>query len=249
MNSEKIKEILEKVYSQEKTPEQALNEFKFLPFYDLGHTKIDFHRKLRINLEEVIFGKNKSKEELYEIINEFRKNSPNVLVTKLQEEKGEFLKEKFPEGEFFAKSGIFRIAEKKELKGLITVISAGTSDIPVAEEAALTSEFFGSKVERIYDVGVAGLHRLLDYKEIISKSNIIIAVAGMEGALPSVIAGIFGKPLVAVPTSVGYGANFNGISPLLTMLNSCAPGVVVVNIDNGFGAGVFAHMINFKNFS
>ncbi len=249
MDNEKIKEILEKVYNHEKTPEQALNEFKFLPFYDLGHTKIDFHRKLRINLEEVIFGKNKSKEELYEIINEFRKNSHNVLVTKLQEEKGEFLKEKFPEGKFFAKSGIFKISGKKERKGLIAVISAGTSDIPVAEEAAITAEFFGSKVEKIYDVGVAGLHRLLEYKEIILKSNIIVAVAGMEGALPSVIAGIFGKPLVAVPTSVGYGASFNGISALLTMLNSCAPGVVVVNIDNGFGAGVFAHMINFKNFS
>ncbi len=247
MDRDNILKILTEIYQHKLTPEKALKELKILPFLDIGHTKIDYHRKLRIGLEEVIFGKNKNIEELIDIVENLTENSHNVLITKLQKEKGIILKEKFKNGEFFEKSGIFRIFEKKELNGNVCVISAGTSDYPVAEEAALTCEFFGSKVKRIYDVGIAGLHRLLNYSEEISKSNIIIAVAGMEGALPSVVAGIFGKPIVAVPTSVGYGASFNGISALLTMLNSCAPGITVVNIDNGFGAAVFAHMINFQN--
>ena len=246
MDKDTILQLFNKIYQQKLTPERALEELKILPFLDIGHTKIDYHRKLRIGLEEVIFGKNKDIEELIEIVENLIKNSHNVLITKLQKEKGLILKEKFKNGEFFEKPGIFRIFKKKELKGDICIISAGTSDYPVAEEAALTCEFFGSKVNRIYDVGIAGLHRLLNYSEKISKTNIIIAVAGMEGALPSVIAGIFGKPIVAVPTSVGYGASFNGISALLTMLNSCAPGITVVNIDNGFGAAVFAHIINFQ---
>ncbi len=244
MNKDKLLKILNKVYQNKITPEQAIEDLKILPFEDIGHTKIDFHRKLRTGIEEVIFGKNKTIDELIEIVDNLIKNSHNVLITKLQINKGKILKNKFPEGNYYEKAKIFMINQKKILKGNVCIICAGTSDIPIAEEAALTCEFFGSNVKRIFDVGIAGLHRLLDYKKDILNANIVIAVAGMEGALPSVVAGIFGKPIIAVPTSVGYGTGFNGISALLTMLNSCAPGIVVVNIDNGFGAGVFAHLIN-----
>ena len=244
MNREKLLNLLNEVYKKNITPEKAIENLKLLPFLDIGHSKIDFHRKLRIDMEEVIFGKDKTVDELADIVKILIENSHGVLITKLQDEKGRTLKKRFPQGKFYERAKIFMINQRKELKGKISVICAGTSDISIAEEASITAEFFGSKVNRIYDVGVAGLHRLLEFSEEITSSNIIIAVAGMEGALPSVIGGIFGKPIVAVPTSVGYGTNFSGVAPLLTMLNSCAPGIVVVNIDNGFGAGVFAHMIN-----
>ena len=242
---QKILKLLEDVYQNNISPEDALEEFKFLPFQNIIHTKIDTHRSIRTELPEVIFGKNKSFEEIRSIIENFLKKDEQVLVTKLQKYKAEKIKKIYNSAKYYPKSKVLIINEKeKNLIGDVTVISAGTSDISVAEEAYLTLKFFGSKSEIISDVGIAGLHRLLEYKDSIYRANIIVAVAGMEGALPSVIAGIFGKPIVAVPTSVGYGTNFNGVTPLLSMLNSCAPGIAVVNIDNGFGAGVYAHLIN-----
>ncbi len=241
----KLLQLFSEIYNNNITPEQALEKVKFLPFQDISHTKIDTHREIRTNLQEVIFGRNKTFEELSDIVKTLTDKDEQVLITKIQKGKAQKLLKNFPNGNYHPKSKILIINEKKQvLKGNITILAAGTSDIPIAEEAYLTAKFFASNVELIVDVGVAGLHRLLEYKDKISNANIIIAVAGMEGALPSVVAGLFGKPVVAVPTSVGYGANFNGIAPLLTMLNSCAPGITVVNVDNGFGAGVYAHMIN-----
>lgn len=237
--------LLEDIYNKKISPDEALKKLKFLPYYNINHTKIDTHREFRTNLDEVIFGKNKNIDELIEIIDSYLKLQKSIFITRLQNFKAKKLLKKFNDAKYFSKSKIFILNNKDiNLVGNIIVLAAGTSDIPVAEEAKLTAEFFGSKVNTIYDVGVAGLHRLLDFKDEILQANIIIAVAGMEGALPSVVAGIFGKPIVAVPTSVGYGVNLKGIAPLLTMLNSCAPGITVVNIDNGFGAGVYAHLIN-----
>ena len=241
----RILEILNELYTKKLTPEKAFEKIKYLPYEDINYAKIDFHRKIRTGIEEIIFGMNKSLNQLIEIIKTFKKNNQNVLITKIDKEKGEELKNLFPEGIYSEIAQIFYIKKiEKIFTGNILIITAGTSDIPVAEEAYITAQFLGSNVEKIYDVGVAGLHRLLNFKEKIKNSNIIIAVAGMEGALPSVVAGLFGKPVIGVPTSIGYGANLNGFSSLLTMLNSCAPGVVVVNIDNGVGAAIFAHLIN-----
>ncbi len=243
----KIIKLFHEIYNKKISPEEAFEKLKFLPFEDIIHTKIDFHRKLRTNIEEIIFGENKTITQLIEIIELHLKNNQDILITRVSNEKGKILKEKFIEGNYNEIANIFYIRkEKKSLKGNVSIITAGTSDIPVAEEAYETLKFLGSNAEKIYDVGIAGIHRLIEYKEKILKANIIIAIAGMEGALPSVIAGIFGKPVIGVPTSIGYGANFNGIAPLLTMLNSCAPGIAVVNINNGVGAGIFAHMINIK---
>jgi NCAIR mutase (PurE)-related protein len=241
---EELEILLKKLALGEVAVEEALNELKFLPFKDIFHTKFDTHRELRTGIEEVIFGAGKTFEEIRDISEMLIKNGKQVLITKLQKEKGEKLLDCYPNGEYFPRCGVFTVRKKKKLKGLISVVSAGTSDMPVAEEAAVTAEFFGSKVEKIFDAGVAGIHRLLEYKDKLENSKIIIAVAGMDGALPTVIAGMFGKPVIGVPTSVGYGASFQGVAPLLTMLNACAPGVVTVNIDNGFGAAVFAHKIN-----
>ncbi len=240
-----IFDILKRVYNNNLTPDEAIEYLKFLPYYNINHTKIDTHRNLRTSIEEVIFGENKKLEELLEIVDSYTLLKKSVLITRLSEEKAKKILDKYNSAVYHPNSKILVLNNKKKnLKGNIVVLAAGTSDIPVAEEAKLTAEFFGSNVKSIYDVGIAGLHRLIDFKDDINNANIIVAVAGMEGALPSVVAGIFGKPIVAVPTSVGYGANFKGIAPLLAMLNSCAPGVAVVNIDNGFGAGVYAHLIN-----
>ena len=244
---EAIKLLLENVVKGKITVNDAMEELKFLPFKDIFHTKLDTHRQLRTGIEEVVFGAGKDIEDILEIVSSYLEEKKQVLITRLTDEKAQILLQNFPFGKYMPKSKIFTIKENKELTGKIAILSAGTSDIPVAEEASVTAEFFGSKTTAIYDVGIAGIHRLVEFKHIISEANIIVAVAGMDGALPAVVAGMFGKPVVAVPTSVGYGASFNGIAPLLTMLNSCAPGVVTVNIDNGFGAGVFAHMIN-RNF-
>jgi NCAIR mutase (PurE)-related protein len=227
-----------------------LDKIKDAYFEDLGFAKVDHHRNLRRGFPEVIFGQNKTPSQILEIASSILKYSNILLITRTDKEVFGFLKGKIPGIVFNEKAGIIYTlldTQEKDLKTGITVICAGTSDIPVAEEASVTAGLMGNKVARIYDIGIAGIHRLLSYKESLSRSNVIVAVAGMEGALPGVVSSLVSCIVIGVPTSIGYGASFNGLSQLLTMLNSCSPGIVVVNIDNGFGAGYAAGLIN-KNF-
>jgi NCAIR mutase (PurE)-related protein len=225
---------------------EVLEKIKSLPYKDLDFAKIDTHRSLRKGFPETVFCKGKSTSQIVSIFKEMVKKDHSVLATKANKSIFDAIKKIYPKAEYnkLAKTIVIRNEKQKTKKGKILVITAGTSDIPVAEEAVVTAEIMGNKVEKIYDVGVAGVHRLFDVKDKIFESNVIIVVAGMDGALASIVGGLASSPVIAVPTSVGYGASFEGIAPLLTMLNSCAEGVVVVNIDNGFGAGYFASLIN-----
>jgi NCAIR mutase (PurE)-related protein len=248
MYKERIKEILFNVRNHEIPLEEALRKLENLPYEDLGFVKIDHHRALRRGFPEVVYCEHKSPEQAAEIIKRLAKHN-DVLATRASLMVYDLVKETVRNAGYNEISRTIVVRdEKRGQMGLadrkILIISAGTSDIPVAEEAAVTAEMMGNKVERLFDVGVAGIHRLLDSREKIAEANVLIIVAGMDGVLPSVVSGLVGKPVIAVPTSVGYGASFQGIGPLLTMLNSCAPGIVVVNIDNGFGAGYFASLIN-----
>ena len=245
MQSE-ARKLLEAVKSGEISVDDALLGLKAEPFTDIGYAKPDLHRKLRQGTPEVIYAKGKTSGQIIGIVNEMIKNGQDrILMTRLSEEKEQEISQHISL-KYHPLSGIAYIGEASLPDGLgrIVVATGGTSDIPVAEEAALTAEFFGNEVVRLYDVGVAGIHRLLSYKEEIMSATVIVAIAGMEGALASVIGGLADCPVIAVPTSVGYGASFQGLSALLSMLNSCASGVSVVNIDNGFGAGYLANMIN-----
>jgi NCAIR mutase (PurE)-related protein len=240
-----IQKLLEQVRNGEMEIAQAEAVLKKLPYEELGFAKLDHHRKARSGFEEVIFCQGKQTPHLVEIFKHFYDQDSNVLGTRASREQYEAVKEVLPMVRYDEMSRVLSIYNKeRELTGCVAVCTGGTSDIPVAEEAAQTAEFFGAKVKRIYDVGVAGIHRLLSKVEVIEDANCIVAVAGMEGALAGVVAGLVDKPVIAVPTSVGYGANFGGLSALLTMLNSCAEGIAVVNIDNGFGAGYMATQIN-----
>ena len=240
-----IRRLLLEVKEGKLDIEKAEDILKKLPYEDLGFAKLDHHRRLRSGFGEVIYCRGKSNEQLVRIFENFHSKQVDILGTRASRSQYELVKGAIPEAEYDELSGIIRVElEKKDRIGSIAVCTGGTSDIPVAEEAAQTAEFFGSRVKRIYDVGVAGLHRLLSKIDEIREANCIVAVAGMEGALAGVIAGLVDKPVIAVPTSVGYGANFGGLSALLTMLNSCAEGVAVANIDNGFGAGYLATQIN-----
>jgi NCAIR mutase (PurE)-related protein len=225
---------------------EILEEIKKLPYEDLGFAKIDKHRQIRKGFPETVFCKGKTLTQILKIIENKNKEKHNILATKANEKIFKAVKKKFPKAEYNndAKMIIIKKEKIKLKKGKILIITAGTSDIPIAEEAVVTTELMGNKVEKVYDIGVAGVHRLFDVKEKIFEANVIIVIAGMEGALASIVGGLTSKPVIAVPTSVGYGANFKGIAPLLTMMNCCAEGVVVVNIDNGFGAGYFASLIN-----
>ena len=219
---------------------------KVSPFEDLGYAKVDHHRAIRQGIPEVIFGSGKTAEQILGIASAMRRRgNENILITRLSDEKARILAEQLPLA-YDPISRIGIIGQKGEVtaSGTIVVATGGTSDLPVAEEAALTAETLGNRVERLYDVGVAGLHRMLAHLDAIMEARVIVAVAGMEGALASVLGGLVDCPVIAVPTSIGYGANFGGLSALLSMLNSCASGVSVVNIDNGFGAGYLASMIN-----
>lgn len=240
-----IQKLLEQVKTGEIEISEAKEMLKVLPYKDLGFAKLDHHRSLRTGFGEVIYCEGKSITHLQDIFMSFYEQDNNVLGTRATQEQYEKVKEILPMVTYDSQSHILSI-QIKEIKkeGCIAVCTGGTSDIPVAEEAAQTAEFFGSNVIRIYDVGVAGIHRLLSKVEEIRQANCIIAVAGMEGALGGVIAGLVDKPVISVPTSIGYGANFKGVSALLTMLNSCAEGLAVVNIDNGFGAGYISTQIN-----
>lgn len=225
--------------------EEAQKMLRLLPYEDLGCARLDHHRRIRTGFPEVIFCQGKEQEHLKKIFVNFRNRQENALGTRASKEQAEFVSEEVSEILYDPISRILKLEyEKPEQIGLVAVCTAGTADIPVAEEAAQTVEFFGGRAERYFDVGVAGIHRLLAVKEKLDAANCIIAVAGMEGALASVLAGLVNKPVIAVPTSVGYGASFGGISALLTMINSCANGITVVNIDNGYGAGYVASQIN-----
>lgn len=238
-------EILEKVKSGEISVEEAESYFKREPFYEMGYAKLDTHRRIRSGFAEVIFCSGKSDEHLFNIFDRIYKQEGEVFGTRASREQYEMLVFHFPEIKYDPLSRIIKIEkEEKERQGKVAVVTAGTADISVAEEAAQTAEFFGTCVERVYDVGVSGIHRLLSKLDVIQSANCIVAVAGMEGALASVMGGLVDKPVIAVPTSVGYGASFHGLSALLTMINSCANGIAVVNIDNGYGAGYLATQIN-----
>jgi NCAIR mutase (PurE)-related protein len=214
------------------------------PFADMGFAKVDLHRAKRKGFPEVVFCPGKTKEQIIAIARRIRRANETVLLTRVDPAIGKALKKKFSRGTYHAAARIFHIGRVPEQQGLVSVLTAGTADIPVAEEAAVTAEVMGSRVRRIYDVGVAGVHRLLAFRAEIEEARVLVVVAGMDGVLPSVVSGLFAKPVIAVPTSVGYGLNLRGITPLLTMLNSCSPGIAVVNIDNGFGAGYIASTIN-----
>lgn len=249
--TQRLKELLQQVEKGKLTAEEAFQQLK--PYETLGYAMVDIHREARTGFPEVIFGEGKTAEQIVGIILRLMEHHDKVLVTRVSEEKGErikkLLEEEVPEKQFMYHQAARLLywqssqVEEKQNHGYIAVVTAGTSDLPIAEEAAITAELFGNKVERIYDVGVAGIHRLFPYLPVLEKANAIIVVAGMEGALASVIGGLVSKPVIAVPTSVGYGANLEGVTTLLSMVSSCAPGVAVVNIDNGFGAGYYAATI------
>lgn len=241
-----VREVLEDVAGGRMSVDDAIDRLKLIPFEDLGFAKVDHHRSIRQGVPEVVYGAGKTVEQIVAIAESMlNQGSGSVLVTRITEDTASEIARSLPiEYDPSSRIGVVGSIPGHEGVGKIVVVSAGTSDIPVAEEAAVTAEFLGSKVTRIYDAGVAGIHRLLAHSEDLLSARVVVAVAGMEGALPSVIGGLVECPVIAVPTSVGYGASFGGLSALLTMLNSCASGISVVNIDNGFGAGFLADRIN-----
>ena len=247
MDSESVVKLLTEVRRGKVSVSQAVVRLRHLPFEDLGFAKVDHHRALRQGFPEVIMGQGKQPKEIAAIVRALRRRKANVLVTRLSAEKMALV-QKLVSGLKYHAAAHAATCVGKPIKitgkGAVLVVCAGTSDIPVAEEAALTAAMMGNRVEKLFDVGVAGIHRLLGNREQLYAASVVIVIAGMEGALPSVVAGLIDKPVIAVPTSVGYGASFNGLAALLAMLNSCASGITVVNIDNGFGAGFAASLIN-----
>jgi NCAIR mutase (PurE)-related protein len=243
---EEIKKLLEQVRDGKVSSEEAMKSLSELPFKDLGHTKIDNHRELRTGYPEVIFCEGKTAEQVRNIMEYMSTQKVNILGTRADKEIYRAVKEALPEAEYneLGRTITIKKVDVEPTKTAIAVLTAGTSDMPVAEEAAVTAEIFGNRVERYFDVGVAGIHRLYTNLDRIREARVIIVIAGMEGALPSIVGGLVDKPIIAVPTSIGYGASFNGLAALLGMLTSCASGVSVVNIDNGFGAAYMASMIN-----
>lgn len=242
----KLEEILNQVFKREISPEEALKNLKDYPYQDLGFAKIDHHRELRRGFPEIVYGPGKTEEQLIKIAKEILDKSSNLLITKVNPSVFEKMKKKVPKISYNALAKTIYLKQRKPPpgKGKIVIITAGTSDMSVAEEAYITCDILGNETEKIYDVGVAGIHRLFGELGKIKKARVIITIAGMEGALPSVVAGITSTPIIAVPTSVGYGASLKGVAALLAMLNSCPGGVAVVNIDNGFGAAYLASLIN-----
>lgn len=245
MKPDLIRDVLVRLKEGRISVDQALEELKDFPFLDLAHTKIDTTRELRRGVPEIIYGEGKKAEELVEIVRAFRGRGNDVLVTRVKEDVGRILTDEVKEGTYDGIASCFYVKEDFSIKGkgMVLIVSAGTSDRPIAEEAYVTSWFLGNRTEKLYDVGVAGIHRLAAYKELLKGARVVICVAGMDGALPSIVAGLVSAPVLGVPTSCGYGASFSGLSALLTMLNSCST-VATFNIDNGFGAAYFATLIN-----
>ncbi len=246
MSEEQLRSLLEQVQSGAVEIDEALGRMRHLPFEDLGFAKIDHHRALRHGMPEVVFAKGKTPEQVALIAERLLMNSRNILVTRADASTAELVTKLTPQAEYFPLSGAIRVWEDRTIrgKGKIAVVCAGTSDIPVAEEAQVTAEVMGNEVDVVHDIGVAGIHRLMSNRERLCSARVVVVCAGMEGALPSAVGGLVACPVIAVPTSVGYGASFHGLAALLGMLNSCASNVTVVNIDNGFGAGYVASLIN-----
>src|SRR6516164_1700374 len=244
MDEAALRRLLSQVRTGKVSVDSATRSLKDLPFAELGYATVDTHRSVRFGFPEVVYGEGKTVEQLRGIVRVLAERKQPVLVTRLAQDKAEALLADWPKARWHPLARIFHLPQGRPRAGKVAVVCAGTSDLPVAEEAALTAEAMGATVARIHDVGVAGLHRLLRRRSEIQEAQVAVAVAGMEGALASVVGGLVGIPVVAVPTSVGYGANFHGLSSLLTMLNSCAPNVAVVNIDNGFGAGFYAALVS-----
>jgi len=246
MNSQALRKLFDQVREKQLSPDEAVDRLRHLPFEDLGFAKIDHHRALRQGMPEVIFSQGKTPKQVAAIFSSLAQHGSNVLATRATEEQYAAVAVQVEKTEYrsLARAIVLKRDRKRYGKGVIAVVSAGTSDIPVAEEAVVTAELMGNSVQHIYDVGVAGIHRLLTHRDALAKARVIIVCAGMEGALPSVVGGLVGVPVIAVPTSVGYGAAFDGLAALLGMMNSCASNVSVVNIDNGFGAGYVASLIN-----
>lgn len=249
MDEKTLRQLLEAVAAGQVPSDEALERLRSLPFEDLGHTKVDHHRALRTGFPEVVFSPGKTPEQVAEIVGCLRPHAPVVLATRADAATYEVVRTRVPEAQYRTPARIIWVGRAEPHPGEIAVVSAGTSDIPVAEEAAVTAEATGLTVHRVYDVGVAGLHRLLHHLEILHQAAAIVVAAGMEGALASVVGGLVSTPVIAVPTSIGYGASFGGVAALLGMLNSCATGVAVVNIDNGFAAGYMAALIALRSSS
>jgi pyridinium-3,5-biscarboxylic acid mononucleotide synthase len=246
MTPDAIRKLLEEVKTGAVSSDEAMERLRTLPFEDLGFAKIDHHRPVRAGMPEVIYAAGKSAEQVAEIFSRMVSAGTNVLATRASRDKFDAVRARVPQAEYHEMSQCITLKQDpvRYGKGKIAVVCAGTSDIPVAEEAAITAELMGNEIECLFDVGVAGIHRLLMNNGVLRSSRVIIVCAGMEGALPSVVGGLVGVPVIAVPTSIGYGASFGGLAALLGCLNSCAPNVAVVNVDNGFGAAYFASMIN-----
>jgi NCAIR mutase (PurE)-related protein len=246
LTSESIHKLFDQVRAGKLSPDEAVLRLSHLPFEDLGFAKIDHHRALRAGMPEVVFGQGKTPAQMAQIFSRLARHEGNLLATRATKEQFAAVKKKVRQAQYreSARAIVLQRDKKKYGKGIIAVVSAGTSDIPVAEEALVTAEVMGNEVEHLYDVGVAGIHRLLANRGTLMRARVVIVCAGMEGALPSVVGGLVGVPVIAVPTSVGYGAAFEGVAALLGMMNSCASNVSVVNIDNGFGAGYVAALIN-----
>jgi hypothetical protein len=247
MDTDKLRQLLRDVRSGERTVNEAVEALKGLPFEDIGDAMVDHHRAFRRGFPEVIMGEGKTADQITAITRSMTNQEENVLITRIGEDKIRVLQGVFPDIQYRPRSRTATLLKKPvEIrgKGTILILTAGTSDIPVAEEALVTAQMMGNETEMVCDIGVAGIHRLLYHRERIIKAHVLIVVAGMEGAMPSVVGGLVNRPVIAVPTSTGYGASFQGVAALLAMLNSCVPGVAVVNIDNGFGAGYLASLIN-----
>jgi NCAIR mutase (PurE)-related protein len=248
MDSGQLRTLLESIRGGKISIDEALAQLKDLPYEDMGFARIDTHRALRKGFPEVVFCPGKTTDQIVGIFERLARREGRVMAARASSEVADAVLKKIPQAVYHSAARIITAGELAPQTGAgkVLVITAGTADIPVAEEAAVTAETLGSPVERLLDVGVAGIHRLLDRREALFGANVLVVAAGMDGALPSVVGGLVGRPVIAVPTSVGYGASFGGLAALLAMLNSCAPGVTVVNIDNGFGAGYMAHLINAK---
>jgi len=246
MDATALKKLFEQVKRGKLSPDEAVGRLRHLPFEDLGFANVDHHRALRTGMPEIIFGPGKTPQQLAAIFGRLAEHGRNVLATRVSPEQVRAVRHKFRKAESHELARAVTLTRDETIygKGKIVVVSAGTSDVPVAEEAVVTAQVMGNEVQHVYDVGVAGIHRLLARRDALTKARVIIVCAGMEGALPSVVGGLVGVPVIAVPTSVGYGASYQGIAALLGMLNSCASNVTVVNIDNGFGAGYVASVIN-----
>jgi len=246
MDEDQLRQLFEQVREGAVDVDSALHRMRHMPFEDLGFAKVDHHRALRHGLPEVVFGKGKTPDQIVAIAGCLLENARNVLITRANAETAERMRALYDSAEYFPLSGAIRFWRERTVtgKGKIAVVCAGTSDIPVAEEAQVTAEVMGNQVDTIHDIGVAGIHRLMSHQKRLTEARVVIVCAGMEGALPSAVGGLVSCPVIAVPTSIGYGASFHGLAALLGMLNSCASNVTVVNIDNGFGAGYVASLIN-----